>query len=417
MVSVVKMCPTSPFLPLKYAIDALESCKNCAFLLESIVILVSAYQKRILDYSDHPSFVHIISQYALSKDFSVSKPAQAILLALYSVMNEQLFAYIPGDKAPAIRELVSPQITIAALSANVCVGSGLVASSPEPISKFTEEELENLGKAIEQALKERDFDGLVRRVTALHQVLAGAIADGTPPPPHVYEAETLLTAMARVVPIMLRDKKIEVPVVGAIRTLNECLKRGYLDLQGLSQEGVGVLLRALLLRKNEELHRSLVILFKLGNPFRITVALVQLARSTISADEATITGTQKQCAQVALCLLDEAALLCARAADPERGGLLGLLNELRNALTESMMNEKPPYEVAKACVRTLRTIHSGNRPLTEKLCKNVQMLTTFLEDSKETGTFTATSNEAEVDENKGSTEVERSHTPLGQMQK
>ena len=132
----------------------------------------------------------------------------------------------------------------------------------------------------------------------------------------------------------------------------------------------------------------------------------------------------------ALELLDEAALLCARAADPERDGLRSLLSALNDALTESMMHEQPPYEVAKACVRTLQTLHSGpNRALTEKLCRNVDMgsatLTTFLYDSfDDDDDITAAAVAVADDEgncmgssnNNGSNEIERPHTPLGQGQ-
>lgn len=402
------MCPAKPFLPLKYATEALEVVGGgCVPLLESISLLVAAYQrKKILHlvYGDNPAFAQIVSQYALSKDAAVSRPAQTILAMLHGETDEQPIACIASNKAGAAHEFTAPSST-----------NSLALTTTT--SKFTEEELESMGKGIEQALSTRDFGGLVRRVTALHQVLSAAIADGAPPPPHVYDAEGLLLAMARVVPIMLRDPKIEVPVTGALRTLNACLKRGYLDLRGLSQECVSALVRALLFHKNEELHRGLVILFKLGNPFRVSVGLVQLARSTIATAEA----LPQPCAQAALGLLDEAALLCARAADPERGGLSGLLSELRSAITESMVNEKPPYEVAKACVRMLRTIHAGNSAVTERLCRNVQVLTAFLDDGDESdGKDIGVEVGVEVvKENINSGEdyeyVERSHTPLGQM--
>lgn len=450
---VVKLCPSNPFLALKYATDALDACKSCGPVLEAISLLVAAYPpaRSVLDYSDVPSLVRILSQYVLSKDPSVSKPAQSALTALHREMNEQLFTYVASDKIPAVRSLIAPQIIPAndnnnaittnnnnnnsnnnnngdILSVDVRIGSGLVASSPEPgVPKFTEEELANLGRAIDQALKGRDFDGLVRRVCALHQILAGAIAEGAPPPPHVYEAEELLAAMARVVPIMQRDRKIEVPVVGAMRTLNACLKRGYLDVHGLSQECVSVLIRSLLLHRHEELHRGLVVVFKLGNPFRISVALVQLAR-TLIADEPQQNQQQRQCAQMALGLMDEAALLCARDKDPERNGLLGLLNEIRGAVVDSMTKEEPPYEVAKACVRMLRTIHSGNRALTERLCRNVQILATFIDDEeekeeeekkeeedKDDKEFVMKMNNDDDDDDCEDT-IERSHTPLGQNQ-
>lgn len=414
---LIRLCPAKPFLPLKYATEALEVVGGgCVPLLESISLLVAAYQRRKilrLVYGDSPAFAQIISQYALSKDAAVSRPAQAILAMLHGETDEQPLACTASDKAAA---LVSTREFTAPPSASSLAPTTTTATTT---SKFTEEELESMGKGIEQALSTRDFGGLVRRVTALHQVLSAAIADGTPPPPHVYDAEGLLLAMARVVPIMLRDPKIEVPVTGALRTLNACLKRGYLDLRGLSQECVSALVRALLFHKNEELHRGLVILFKLGNPFRVSVGLVQLARSTIAAEAL----LPQPCAQAALGLLDEAALLCARAADPERGGLGGLLSELRSAITESMVNEKPPYEVAKACVRMLRTIHAGNSAVTERLCRNVQVLTAFLDDDDDgenDGKDIGVGAEVEVvKENINSGEdyeyVERSHTPLGQM--
>ena len=420
---LARLCAPSPFLPIKYATDALNAGgESCVPLLEALDLLVVACPRSLLDYSEHPGLVRLVSQYALSEDASVSTPARAVLAHLYAAgVGEQLFAYVPSDKAAAIRGIVA-------------VSNALTPSEPA-LLEFTEEGLEEAGCAIEQARKAKDLGRLAREAAALQRLLASATTTSgstqPPPPPHVYEAEGLLTALARVVPIMLRDPQIEVPMVGAVCALNACLKRGYIDVQGLSQGCVDMLVHALLLRRNSELHRTLVVLFKLGNPFRIAVALVRLAQNSIISGGGGGGGTE------ALELLDEAALLCAKATDPERDGLRSLLSTLNDALTDSMMHEQPPYEVAKACVRTLKTLHSGpNRALTEKLCRNVDMgsatLTTFLYDSFDNDDDTAAAadeegncmnnnnsnrnnnNSVRNSNDDDSNEIERPHTPLGQ---